>query len=59
MLALRISFFNILNNSSVTVLGVPFEPVRDSLQEPFFHEDDENETEQETSSSRVGQAVEK
>ena len=58
MLAFRISFFNILDNSYVTVLNFLFEPERDSLQEPFFNEDDENETEQERSSSRVGQTVE-
>ena len=40
-------FFNILDNSSVTALNVPFEPERDSLQEPFFNENDGNETEQE------------
>ena len=50
----RISFFNVLDNSSVTVLGFPFEPERD----PFFNEDDKNETEQERSSSRVSQGVE-
>ena len=55
---MKISFFNILDNSSVTMLGFPFEHERDYLQEPFFNEDDENETEQERSSSRVNQAVE-
>ena len=40
------------------MLDFPFEPERESLQEPFFNEDDENETEQERSSSRVSQAVE-
>ena len=55
---MRVSFFDILDNSSVTVLNFPLEPGRDSLQEPFFNEDDENETEQERSSSRVSQAVE-
>ena len=38
--------------------GFPFEPKRDSLQEQFFNEDDENETEQERSSGRVRQAIE-
>ena len=47
-----------MDNSSVTVLGFQFEPERDSPQEPFFKEDDVNETEQEKSSSRVSQAVE-
>ena len=47
-----------MDNSSVTVLGFQFEPERDFLQEPFFQEDDVNETEQEKSSSRVSQAVE-
>ena len=47
-----------MDNSSVTVLGFQFEPERDSPQEPFFKEDDDNETEQERSSSRVSQAVE-
>ena len=47
-----------MDNSSVTVLGFQFEPERDSPQEPFFKEDDVNETEQEKSSSRVIQAVE-
>ena len=41
-----ISFFHVLVINSVTVLGFPFEPGRDSLQEPFFNKDDENETEQ-------------
>ena len=36
-----------MDNSSVTVLGIQFEPERDSLQEPFFNEEDENEVEQE------------
>ena len=40
------------------MLGFQFEPERDSPQEPFFKEYDENETEQERSSSRVRQAVE-
>ena len=40
------------------MLHFQFEPEIDSLQEPFFNEDDENETEQERSSSRVSQAVE-
>ena len=31
----------------VTVLNFSFEPERDSFQEPFFNEDNENETEQE------------
>ena len=39
------------------VLGFQIEPERDSPQEPFFKEDDENETEQERSSSTVNQAV--
>ena len=30
-----------MGNSSVTVLGFQFEPVRDSLQEPFFNENKE------------------
>ena len=47
-----------MDNSSVTVLGFQFETERDSLQEPFFKEDDVNETEKEKSSSRVSQAVE-
>ena len=47
-----------MDNSSVTVLGFQFEPERDSPQEPFFKEDDENETEEERSSSKVSQAVE-
>ena len=46
-----------MDNISVTVLGYLFEPDRDSLQELFFKEDDD-ETEQERSSSRVSQAVE-
>ena len=40
------------------MLGFQFEPKRDSLQELFFNEDDENETEQERSGNRVSQAVE-
>ena len=48
-----------MDNSSLMVLGFQFEPERDSLQKPFFKEDDEiNETEQERSSNRVSQAVE-
>ena len=31
-----------MNNSSITVLGFQFEPERNSPQEPFFKEDDEN-----------------
>ena len=58
ILPLRISFFNILDNSSVTVLDFSFESESDSLQEPLFNEDDENETEQETISNRVSRAVE-
>ena len=58
ILALRISFFNILDNSSVTVLDFSFESESDSLQEPLFNEDEENETEQETISNRVSRAVE-
>ena len=38
--------------------GFWFEPEKDSLQELFFNQDDENETQQEKSSSRVSQAVE-
>ena len=49
---------NIISKSSVTVLSFQFENERDSLQEPYFNEDDENKTEQERSSSRVSQAVE-
>ena len=41
-----------MHNISVTVLGCLFERDRDSLQEVFFKEDDD-ETEQERSSSRV------
>ena len=33
----------------VTVLNFSFEPERDSFQEPFFNEDNENETEQKRS----------
>ena len=55
---MRISFFSIVDNSSVTVLSFQFEHERDSIQEPFFNEDDENETEQEKSINRVIQAVE-
>ena len=40
------------------MLGFPLEPERESLQEPYFDEDDENETDQERGSSRVSQAVE-
>ena len=40
------------------MLGFPLEPERESLQEPYFDEDDENETDQERGSSRVCQAVE-
>ena len=58
ILPLTISFFNILDNSSVTVLDFSFESESDSLQEPLFNEDDENETEQETISNRVSRAVE-
>ena len=47
-----------MDNSSATVLGFQFEPERDSLQEPFYQEDDVNETEQEKSNCRVSQAVE-
>ena len=47
-----------MSNSSVTVPGFQSEPERNSLQESFFKEDDENEKEQEKSSSRVSQAVE-
>ena len=55
---MRISFFNILDNSSVTVLDFPFEHERGSLQEPFFKKDDDNESGQKRSSSNVSQAVE-
>ena len=41
------------------MLGFQFEPERDSPQGPFLKEDDVNQTEQEKSSSRVSQAVEK
>ena len=34
-----------MDNSSVTVPGFQSEPERDSLQESFFKEDDENEKE--------------
>ena len=54
---LMISFFNIMDNVSATVLSFHFDPERDSLQEPFLNEDDENETEQKRS-NRVSQAVE-
>ena len=48
-----------MDNSSVTVQEFQFESERDSPQELFFKEDDEmNETEQESSSSRISQAVE-
>ena len=47
-----------MDNSSVAVPGFQFEPERDSSQEPFFSEDDENEMKQERSSSRISQAVE-
>ena len=47
-----------MDNSSVTVLGFQFEPERGSPHELCFKEDDDNETEQERSSSRVSQAVE-
>ena len=47
-----------MDNISVTVLGFQFEPGRDSLQGLFLNEDDENETEQERSSSRVSQVIE-
>ena len=47
-----------MDTSSVTVLGFQFERERESLEEQFFKEDDENETEQERSSSRVSHAVE-
>ena len=47
-----------MNNSSVTVLFFQFEPERDSLQEPFFSEDDQNEAEQGGSGGGVSQAVE-
>ena len=41
----------------ITVLNFLLEPEKDSFQEPFFNKDDENETEQERSSSRVSQTV--
>ena len=47
-----------MDTSSVIVLGFQFEPEGDYLQEPFFKEDDENETEQERFISRVSHAVE-
>ena len=47
-----------MNSSSVTVLFFQFEPERDSLQEPFFSEDDQNEAEQGGSGGGVSQAVE-
>ena len=41
------------------IVGFQFEPERDSLQEPLFHEDYENETELEkVRISRVSHAVE-
>ena len=43
--------------SLITVLNFPLEPESNSFQEPFFNKDDENETEQERSSSRVSQTV--
>ena len=55
---MRTSFLDKLDNSSVTGLGFLFEPERDSHQESFFNKDDENETEQERSDSRVSKAVE-
>ena len=57
--SLRISFLMYLINSYETLLSFPFQPETDSLQEPFFNEDDKNETEKEISSSRVNQAVQK
>ena len=45
-----------MDNSSVNVLDFQFQPER--AQETFFKKDDENETEQERSSSRVSQAAE-
>ena len=35
-----------MNNNSVIVRGFQFEAERHSLQDTFFNEDDENETEQ-------------
>ena len=42
------------------MLNFPFGPERDSLQESFFNEDDENETDQdqEKGSSRVSEVAE-
>ena len=51
-------FFNRMDNSSVIVPGFQYEPERHSLQEPFFNENDGNETEQERSSSRVSHTLE-
>ena len=45
MLLLWVLFFNITDNSSVTVIGFQFELGRDSFQEPFFDKYDENEIE--------------
>lgn len=53
-----ILFFNIIVNSSIIVVGFQFELERDTLQESFFNENDENENEQERSSSRDSQPVE-
>ena len=39
------SYVDKMDNSSVTVPGFQSEPERDSLQESFFKEDDENEKE--------------
>ena len=47
-----------MDNSYVTVPGLQFEPERDSSQESFFNENDENEMKQDRSSSRISQAVE-
>ena len=49
--------FNKLDNSSVTVLGVPFQPEGDSLQESFLNKDNENEKEQERSSNILSKTV--
>ena len=57
ILTLRISFFNIMDNSFVTVLGFQYGPERDSLQEVLFKEDDENKTEHGKNSSRVNEAI--
>ena len=47
-----------MDNGSVNVLGFQFETERDSLQEPFLNEDDDNKTKQKRGSSQVSQPVE-